>query len=76
MNKDSTQPMLLQKLFELLERHRTAFGQERVYWRVVGMVLGEIFNFGRHTVTQGLMCLGDHRWGLEWVVSVVQQRAV
>ena len=64
MIKNSTQPILLQKLFELLERHRSAFGQERIYWRVVGMVLGEVFNFGRHTVTQGLMALGitDGDW--------------
>lgn len=64
MYKNSTQPILLQKLFELLERHRIAFGQARIYWRVVGMVLGEIFNFGRHTVTQGLMALGmiDGDW--------------
>lgn len=58
MIKNSTQPVLLQKWFELLETHRRAFGQERVYWRVVGMVLGEVFNFGRHTVTQSLMALG------------------
>jgi hypothetical protein len=64
MVKNSTQPVLLQKLFELLERHRCAFGQERVYWRAVGMVMGELFNFGRHTVTQGLMALGvtDGDW--------------
>jgi hypothetical protein len=64
MIKNSTLPNLLQKLFELLERHRSAFGQERIYWRVVGMVLGEVFNFGRHTVTQGLMALGitDGDW--------------
>jgi hypothetical protein len=64
MLKNSTQPVLLQKLFELLERHRAAFRQERTYWRVVGMVMGEIFNFGRHTVTQGLMALGitDGDW--------------
>ena len=58
MYKNSTPPVLLQKLFELLERHRFAFGQEQIYWRVVGMVLGEIFNFGRHTMTQSLMALG------------------
>lgn len=58
MLKNSTQPLLLQKLFELLERHRSAFGQERVYWRAMGMVVGEIFNLGRHTVTQILMALG------------------
>lgn len=64
MVKNSTQPVLLQKLFELLERHRCAFGQERVYWRAVGMVMGELFNFGRHTVTQSLMALGvtDGDW--------------
>ena len=64
MIKNSTLPILLQKLFELLESHRVAFGQERVYWRIVGMVLGEIYNFGRHTVTQGLMALGmiDGDW--------------
>jgi len=64
MIKNSTQAVLLQKLFELLERHRRAFGQERVYWRAVGMVLGELFNFGRHTMTQGLMALGitDGDW--------------
>jgi hypothetical protein len=45
-------------LFELLGQHRQAFRQERSYWRVVGLVLGEVFNFGRHTVTQGLMALG------------------
>ncbi len=64
MDKNSTQPVLLQKLFEVLEAHRGIFGQERVYWRAVGLVLGEIFNFGRHTVTQGLMALGvgDGDW--------------
>jgi hypothetical protein len=64
MHKNSTQPRLLQKLFELLESHRSAFRQERVYWRAMGMVLGEVFNFGRHTVTQILMALGltDGDW--------------
>jgi len=64
MIMNSTQPILLQKLFDLLERHRIAFRQERTYWRAVGMVIGEIFNFGRHTVTQGLMASGiiDGDW--------------
>lgn len=64
MIKNSTPPKILQKLFELLEIHREAFRQERTYWRGVGMVLGEVFNFGRHTVTQGLMALGmtDGDW--------------
>ena len=31
---------------------------------MVGLVLGELFNFGRHTITQGLMALGltDEDW--------------
>lgn len=64
MHKNSTEPILLHKLFELLERHRWVFGQERVYWRNVGMVVGELFNFGRHTVTQMLLSLGvlDGDW--------------
>ena len=64
MIKNSTQPVLIQKLLELLGSHRAAFRQERTYWRVVGLVMGEIFNFGRHTVTQGLMALGltDGDW--------------
>lgn len=64
MIKDSIPSKLLQNFFEVLARHRAAFGQERVYWRALGMVLGEVFNFGRHTVTQGLMALGitDGDW--------------
>ncbi len=64
MIKHSTQSALLHHLLELLGQHRPAFRQERSYWRVVGLVLGEVFNFGRHTVTQGLMALGltDEDW--------------
>ncbi len=58
MIKHSTQSALLHNLLELLAQHRAAFRQARSYWRVVGLVLGELFNFGRHTVTQGLMALG------------------
>lgn len=64
MFNNTSQPVLLQKLFELLEAHRGVFRQERTYWRNVGLVLGELFNFGRHTVTQSLMSLGvtDGDW--------------
>lgn len=64
MLNDTSQAVLLQKLFELLEAHREVFRQERIYWRNVGLVLGELFNFGRHTVTQNLMSLGitDGDW--------------
>jgi hypothetical protein len=60
--KDSTRageiPELIQALFQLLEVHRKAFHQERPYQRAVGLVFGELFNFGRQTVTQELMALG------------------
>ncbi len=56
--KDSTFPKIMHALFELLEAHRGIFGQERVFTRVVGLVLGEVFGFARHTVTQGLLALG------------------
>ena len=64
MIKHSTQSALLHNLFALLAQHRPAFRQARSYWRVVGLVFGELFNFGRHTVTRGLMALGltDEDW--------------
>lgn len=55
---------LLQAIFQLLQAHRPAFGQARPYWRAVALVFGELFTFGRHTVTQGLLALGitDGDW--------------
>ena len=32
--------------------------QDRPFWRAIGLVLGELFSFGRHMVTQGLLSLG------------------
>ncbi|MBE7551635.1 MAG: hypothetical protein HS126_11245 [Anaerolineales bacterium] len=72
--KDNTNgseiPTLLQTLIQLLEVHRAAFKQARPYWRGVGLVLAELFNFGRHTIAQAILSLGKRR-GLEWVVSLV-----
>jgi len=55
---------LLTNLFKLLESHRSAFKQERPFLRMVGLMLGEVFNFGRHTVSQELLTLGmkDGDW--------------
>ena len=57
-------PELLKNLFALLAAHRPIFKQQRVYERVVALVLGEVFAFARHTVTQLLMTLGltDYDW--------------
>lgn len=51
-------PALLVHLFALLRAHRPAFGQARPYQRAVGLLWGELFSFGRHTVTQALLALG------------------
>jgi len=51
-------PPLLQAVIELLEAHRPVFRQARPYWRAVGLFFGELFTFGRHTLTQGLLALG------------------
>lgn len=62
--EDSTFPGLLQHLFQLLEAHRGIFRQERTYLRALALLLGEIFCFSRHTVTQALFSLGltDADW--------------
>lgn len=62
--EDSTFSPLLQHLFKLLDAHRAIFRQERTYLRALGLVLGEVFCFSRHTVTQNLLSLGltDTDW--------------
>jgi hypothetical protein len=50
---------LLKSLFELIEAHRNIFKQERIFKRVEALLLAELFVFGRHTITQLLMALGQ-----------------
>ena len=61
--KDSTQareiPALLETLMQLLAAHRPAFKQARPYWRSVGLALATLFSFGRRTVSQGMLSLGQ-----------------
>ena len=54
----SKEPELIKNLFDLLAAHRGIFQQERVYQRVVALVIAEVMAFGRHTVTQLLLTLG------------------
>lgn len=55
---------LLKHLFELIQKHRVIFKQERVYQRIFALVLAELFVFARHTITQMMMTLGmvDQDW--------------
>lgn len=64
MFKNSTYPPLLQEFFQVIGAQRRAFRQERTYQRALGLILGELFTFARHTVTQGLLALGltDADW--------------
>jgi hypothetical protein len=52
-------PELLNNLADLLRASRSAFGQQRVYERAQALLLGEVMVFGRHTITQLLMALGE-----------------
>lgn len=49
---------ILKQLEELLEAHRPAVGQQRIYERLKALVFGEMLALGRHTLTQVLMALG------------------
>jgi hypothetical protein len=49
---------LLCCLQELLAAHRSAFRQARSYRRCVALVVGSVFAFARHTVSQVLLVLG------------------
>lgn len=63
MEQDNTKSTpkkgLLEQLFELIEAHRPAFQQQRTHHRAVWLLLSELFTFARHTVTQGLLALGE-----------------
>jgi hypothetical protein len=55
---------LLKQLFEIINAHRQVTKQERLYERIVVLVLAEIMVFARHTLTQMLLTLGitDQDW--------------
>lgn len=63
MGEDNTKTkpgeQLLQNLRELIELHRPAFKQERPFVRATWLLLSELFSFARHTVTQGILALGE-----------------
>src|SRR5215212_292646 len=49
---------LVKNVLKLLKAHRPLLKQERIYWRVLGLLLAEIMTFGQHQVTQLLWTLG------------------
>ena len=49
---------LLSQLLVLLKQFRPAFKQQRVYNRMVVLLVGEVLTLARHTVTQILITLG------------------
>jgi hypothetical protein len=67
-NNDSKEhlgkPALLTELMHLISRCESAYGQKRVFNRVLALVMAELFAFGRHTITQLLLTLGiiDEDW--------------
>lgn len=62
--KGEETPVLLPRLLGLVEKCKAGYGQGRVFNRVLGLVMGELFAFGRHTITQLLLMLGltDEDW--------------
>lgn len=53
---------VVKQVLKLVEVHRAAFGQERVYLRGMGLVLGELLAFGQHRITdllRGIGCAGE-----------------
>lgn len=50
---------LLKELAALVQAHRSVTRQQRVFERVVALVLAEVLALSRHTVTQMLMTLGQ-----------------
>lgn len=52
-------PKLVCELESLLRNCRSAFGQDRLYYRACALMFGELFTLGRHTLTQVLRALGE-----------------
>jgi hypothetical protein len=51
-------PVLLTELLKLVAKCESVYSQKRVFNRALAMVMGELFTFGRHTITQLLLRMG------------------
>jgi hypothetical protein len=78
-NNDSKEnqekPALLTELVRLIGKCEQIYQQKRVFNRIIGLVMGELFAFGRHTITQLLLTLGltDEDWSA-WYRLFSQER--
>lgn len=64
-NKNEVEnPVLLTQLMKLIDKCGQVYAQERVFNRILALVMAELFAFGRHTITQLLLTLGliDEDW--------------
>jgi hypothetical protein len=50
--------VLLTEMMRLIGLCQVVYGQQRVFNRILALVMGELFAFGRHTITQLLLTLG------------------
>lgn len=57
-------PVLLREVIGLVKKCEGNYKQQRVFNRVMALVMAELFAFGRHTITQLLLTLGltDEDW--------------
>lgn len=62
--EETEKPVLLPELMKLIGKCEQACGQKRVFNRILALVMGELFAFGRRTITQLLLTLGltDEDW--------------
>ena len=58
IRKEEEKPVLLAELLGIVKKCEDAYGQKRVYNRVLGLVMAEVMTFGRHTITQLILVLG------------------
>lgn len=57
--EQAEKPVLLSEIVKVVEKCEGLYRQKRVYVRVMGLVMAELMAFGRHTITQLLLVLGN-----------------
>ena len=62
--EETKRPVLLTELMRIIGKCEQVYQQKRVFNRVLGLIMAELFAFGRHTITQLLLTLGltDEDW--------------